>query len=160
MRKIVSALYFAAAPLSAGTWDAYAGTHFNYAHIHFDTPSALQGYTGGAAAVTILKAFFNEDFIIPNPVEPNLANNALVPYAGPPLTVGGELNKLAANIGIGRDSGGVHYRSDAEQGFLLGEQVAIDILNNEAFLNNEDFAGFSLTKFDGTRITVGGKKKL
>lgn len=125
---------------------------------HPSYPSGHATFT--AAAVTVLKAFFNEDFIIPNPLEPNLANNALVPYGGPPLTVGGELNKLAANIGIGRDSGGVHYRSDAEQGFLLGEQIAIDILNNEAFLNNEDFPGFSLTKFDGTRVTVGAKKKL
>lgn len=50
MRKIVSALYLTAAPLCAGTWDAYAGTHFNYTQIDFDAPSSLQGYTGGADA--------------------------------------------------------------------------------------------------------------
>ncbi len=109
------------------------------------------------AAVTILKALFNEDFAIPSPLQPNAANTALEAYPGT-LTVGGELNKLAANIALGRDHAGVHYRSDGIEGLLLGEQVAIDILNNEAFLFNEDFAGYTLTKFDGSTITVGEKR--
>src|SRR5262249_446464 len=33
------------------------------------------------------------------------------PYTGAALTVGGELNKLASNIALGRDAAGVHYRS-------------------------------------------------
>jgi len=37
----------------------------------------------------------------------------LIPYVGPPLTVGGELNKLATNIGQGRNWAGIHFRSDA-----------------------------------------------
>ncbi|NGX39436.1 MAG: hypothetical protein KR126chlam1_00765 [Chlamydiae bacterium] len=109
------------------------------------------------AAVTILKAMFNEAFVIPSPLEPNAANTVLVPFGGA-LTVGGELNKLASNIALGRDHGGVHYRSDGIDGLLLGEEVAIDILENEAFLFNEDFSGFSLTKFDGTTIQVGAKR--
>ena len=117
---------------------------------------------GGAAligaGVTILKALFNESFPIPNPVEPNPANDTLVPL-GMTLTVGGELNKLAANISLGRDHAGVHYRSDGAQGLVLGEQVAIDVLNNQSFLFNENFNGYSLTKFDGTKITVGGKRQ-
>jgi hypothetical protein len=118
-------------------------------------PSGHATFTG--AAVTILKAFFSEDFILPNPVQPNAANTALEPYVGT-LTIGGELNKLAANIALGRDHAGVHYRSDGIQGLLLGEKVAIDVLNNEAFLFNEDFKGFKLTKFDGTTVIVGKKK--
>ena len=35
---------------------------------------------------------------------------ALVPYTGPPLTIGGELNKLAHNMSAGRDMSGVHWR--------------------------------------------------
>ncbi|MCP5492493.1 MAG: vanadium-dependent haloperoxidase [Chlamydiales bacterium] len=109
------------------------------------------------AAVTILKAFFNEDFTIPSPLEPNAANTLLVAYGGT-LKVGDELNKLASNIALGRDHAGVHYRSDGTQGLLLGEKVAIDILNNSSFLFNENFPGFNLTKFDGTQILVGGKR--
>jgi hypothetical protein len=44
---------------------------------------------------------------------------SLVPYAGPALTVGNELNKLASNIALGRDAAGVHYRSDGVQGIRL-----------------------------------------
>ena len=109
------------------------------------------------AGVTILKAYFNENFQIPDPLEPDAANTNLVAYPGP-LTVGGELNKLAANISLGRDLAGVHYRSDGYYGMLLGEKVAIDVLNNQSFLFKENFEGYTLTKFDGTTITVGQKR--
>jgi membrane-associated phospholipid phosphatase len=46
------------------------------------------------------------------------------------LTIGGELNKLAANIGIGRNVAGIHWRSDGIDGFKLGEAVAINILRD------------------------------
>lgn len=109
------------------------------------------------AVTTILKAWFNEDFAIPSPVEPSADGSMLNAY-GSTLTIGGELNKLACNISIGRNIAGVHYRSDGDCGMRLGELVAIDILNNTAFLFNEDFKGFSLTTFDGKKITVGAKR--
>lgn len=111
------------------------------------------------AAVTVLKAFFNEEFVIPDTVIPNADGSALEDYFGDTLTLGNELNKLAANISLGRDHAGVHYRSDGFDGMNLGEIIAIDILNNSAFLFNENFEGFTLTKFDGTTITVGARKK-
>jgi hypothetical protein len=77
-----------------------------------------------------------------------------VAYTGAPLTVGGELNKLASNIAIGRDFAGVHYRSDGVEGIKLGEAIAISILRDTATLYNEVFPGFSLTKYDGTPITI------
>jgi hypothetical protein len=82
----------------------------------------------------------------------------LVPFLGTALTVGNELNKLSANISLGRDYAGVHYRSDGIEGILLGERVAIALLENEAFSRNINFSGFSLTKFNGTTITIGAKK--
>ncbi len=106
------------------------------------------------ACATLLKALFNEDFEIPSPLQPNATNTALEAYGGT-LRLGDELNKLAANISLGRDHAGVHYRSDGIEGILLGEKIAIDILNNCAFLNNENFEGYTLTKFDGTTIKVG-----
>lgn len=109
------------------------------------------------ACATLLKALFNEDFEIPNPLEPSLDNSSLVAYGGT-LTVGDELNKLAANISLGRDHAGVHYRSDGIEGMLLGEKIALDVLNNSSFLNHENFEGFTLTTFEGRRVTVGAKR--
>ena len=106
------------------------------------------------AGVTMLKAFFKESFIIPNPVVASDDGLTLLPYAGPPLTVGGELNKLAANIAIGRDTAGIHWRSDASEGLKLGEAVAIGILQDYRRTFNENFSGFSFTKFDGTTVII------
>jgi hypothetical protein len=107
------------------------------------------------AAVTMLKAFFNEDFVIPNPVTTNEEGTALVPYEGEPLTIESELNKLASNISLGRDIAGVHYRTDGDDGIALGEAYAISILEELVQTYNEDFKGFFLRKFDGTEITIG-----
>ncbi|MDZ8139168.1 MAG: vanadium-dependent haloperoxidase [Nostoc sp. DedQUE04] len=117
-------------------------------------------YPGGAsvsagASVTILKALFDESYVIPNPVVPDPKDpTKLIPYQGPLLTVGGELNKLAANIGLGRDSAGIHWRTDAAASLALGEAIAISILRDEKLTFREKFAGFTFTKFDGTRITI------
>jgi membrane-associated phospholipid phosphatase len=110
--------------------------------------------TIAGACVTILKAFFKESFVVPSPVEASADGTALNPVAGVTLTVGGELNKLAANIAIGRDTAGVHWRTDGVEGLRLGEAVAIALLQDNRVCYNEDFAGFSLTKFDGNTINV------
>lgn len=109
--------------------------------------------TIAGACVTVLKAFFKESFEIPSPVEADALGDTLLPYGGA-LTVGGELNKLAANIAHGRDTAGVHWRSDGDEGMSLGEEVAIRLLRDHKTLTNETFAGFSLTKFDGSTITI------
>lgn len=70
------------------------------------------------------------------------------------LKVGDELNKLAGNVALGRDTAGVHWRSDGIEGLKLGEQVAISLLRDYRKSFNENFAGFSLTKFDGTTVTI------
>ncbi|MEH7885189.1 vanadium-dependent haloperoxidase [Bacillus sp. JJ1609] len=106
------------------------------------------------AGATVLKAFFNESFEIPNPVTANSDGLSLIPYSGEALTIGGELNKLAANISLGRDAAGVHWRSDGIEGMNLGEAVAISILRDYRATYNEKFSGFSFTKFDGTLITI------
>lgn len=105
------------------------------------------------AMVTMLKAFFNESFVIPNPVTASSDGQLLLPYSGTSLTIGGELNKLASNITHGRDTAGLHWRSDGE-GLKLGEAVAIGILRDYRATFNERFGGFSLTQFDGTTITI------
>jgi hypothetical protein len=120
--------------------------------LHPSYPAAHAVAAG--AGVTVLKALFNESFVIPNPVMPSDDGLSLVPYTGAPLTVGGELNKLATNIALGRDAAGVHYRSDGVEGIKLGEAIAISILRDTATLYHEVFPGFSLTKYDGTPVTI------
>ena len=112
--------------------------------------------TVAGACVTILKAWFDESFVIPDPVVPNHQGTALVAYTGPDagsLTVGGELNKVAANIAMGRNFAGIHWRTDASESLTLGEEVALGILEEQQATYNEG-GSFTLTKFDGTTITI------
>lgn len=121
-------------------------------------PSYAEGHGAIAGAcVTALKAFFNEAFVLPNPMVPSDDGQSLLPYAGSDagqITVGGELNKLANNVALGRDMAGVHWRSDAEQSLLLGEKVTISILRDQRHTYNEPFTGFTFTGFNGNPITV------
>ena len=117
--------------------------------------------TVAGACVTVLKSWFKESTRLVDtgldPVQPADDGLSLVPYSGSDagdLTVGGELNKIAANVALGRNTAGVHWRSDATESFKLGEQIAIGILKEQRACYNEVFKGFSLTKFDGTTITV------
>jgi hypothetical protein len=116
-------------------------------------------YPGGnatftAAGVTVLKAFFNESFVIPNPVVPSDDGLSLVPWTGEPLTVGNELNKLVFNAAFGRNTAGVHFRRDEVRGIFLGETSAISVMTDFNATYNEGTAGFSLTTFDGTSMTL------
>jgi len=125
-------------------------------------PSAPAGHAVSAGAcVTMLKAWFKEDTVLSDAVtvQPNRDGTELVPYEagvdGPPLTIGGELNKLCHNLSAGRDMSGVHWRvADDLTGNFQGEEVAIRILHEARATYPETFDGFSLTKFDGTTITV------
>ena len=105
------------------------------------------------ACATVLKAFFDEDFELPNPVEASYDGSSLDPYRGEALTLGGEINKLAGNISIGRCMAGVHYRSDGN-GLRVGEQQAVGILRDFSSTYHEEFDGFTLTRFDGERIRI------
>jgi membrane-associated phospholipid phosphatase len=118
-------------------------------------PSYGSGHsTVAGACATFIKAFFDENFVIPNPVMPTPDGLSLVPFNGPDLTVGGEANKIASNVGLSRNSAGVHWRSDAFQSMVLGEAITISILRDMRATYNEIFNGFTFTKFDGTKITV------
>ena len=120
--------------------------------LHPSYPSGHAAIAG--ACVTVLKAFFDEDFLIPQPVEPSDDGLTLHSYVQSPLTVGGELNKLAANISLGRDTAGVHWRSDGIEGMKLGETVAIRLLADLKHAYAEYAEGFTLTRFDGGRIVI------
>jgi hypothetical protein len=120
--------------------------------LHPSYPAAHAAIAG--ACVTVLKALYNPSFVIPSPVTASDDGLSLVPYTGAALTVGDELNKLASNISLGRDAGGVHYRSDGIEGLKLGEAAAISMLRDVATIVHEQFSGFTLTRFDGTTVTI------
>ena len=118
--------------------------------------------------VTMLKAFFemfdasghdglrvlklgDQDYF-----EPNNDGTRLVNQSGIKLTVQGELNKLAANISIGRNMAGVHYYSDYFDSLRMGERIAIGILMEQAPTYGDEME-VTFDSFDGDRITIAGE---
>jgi hypothetical protein len=135
-------------------------------------PSYGAGHaTVAGACVTILKAFFDhsqylnisedgDTFSVTNEPGkyafiPNRSGRRLDTVETPPLTVEGELNKLAANISIGRDWAGVHYYSDYKESLLLGEEIAIGVLEEQSLTYNpkENFF-LTLPKFNGEVVVI------
>ena len=121
------------------------------APLHPAYPSAHAATAG--AMVTVLKAYYAEEWVMPDAVEPTLDGSELRPIAAN-LTVGDELDKLAWNIAMGRVFAGVQWRSDAEAGLRLGEAVAVALLRELRDLLPEPHGAFTLRAFDGTAIEV------
>jgi membrane-associated phospholipid phosphatase len=118
-------------------------------------PSYPAGHaTVAGACSAVLKAFFDESGLITDCVMASADGLSLMPCHGLALLVGGEINKLVLNIAMGRNFAGIHYRSDAEAGFLLGEEVAITMLQDLVHTFNEDFEGFEFTRLDGTPAKI------
>jgi hypothetical protein len=123
-------------------------------------PSYGAGHaTVAGACVTILKAWFKEDDIIFKPKRPNTAGTDIEDDPTLSLKVGDELNKVAANIAIGRNWAGVHYRSDYTESIVLGEKIALGVLQEQGtcYHKEEPFA-CTLTRFDGQPIKIEGTK--
>ena len=143
--------------LKYGTWllsQAYpegSPTHPAYPTGH--------GVVGGAC-ITVLKFFFDGNFVIPNPQMPSSDGLSLLPYTGSDagqLTVNGELNKIGHNVSFGHGiHAGIHWRSDTDTSLLLGEAVALSFLKDRARTYNETFT-IHLTKFDGTTATISNR---
>jgi hypothetical protein len=130
---------------------------------HPDAPAG-HAFTAGVG-VTLLKAVF--DVGTPSnprawPLQPvEASEDGLTLLNNPtPLTILGELNKLAMNIADGRDWLGIHTRVGGNMlGLTMGEDVAIRLLTDLGFTYPEStFPGFTLTKFDGTTVLVGAKQ--
>lgn len=139
-------------------------------------PSYGAGHaTVAAACITILKAFFNEEKFINISEDgqsmtltdtpgvyaflPNLSGRRLDTVKAKELTVGGELNKLASNISIGRDWAGVHFYSDYTESMKMGEKIAIGLLQEQSltYHSPEGFS-LSLTRFEGGKIRIENGK--
>ncbi len=110
------------------------------------------------ACITVLKFFYNGAFKFKNPLVPSKDGTALSAYVAPPgempLTVNGELHKLANNISFGHGvHAGIHWRSDTTTSIELGEAVALSYLRNRARTYNERFS-IPITKLDGSIVTI------
>ena len=118
--------------------------------------------TKAGACVTMLKALFDENQPIKNPVmldSTDPTGQTLAPFndgLGTVLTVGGELNKLASNISQARNIAGVHWRTDANNSNLLGQETTIFILKDEDenYFETPPFNGFSFHRFNGNQVNV------
>lgn len=118
-------------------------------------PSYAAGHASVAGAcVTVLKALFDGSWVIPAPVQPDGTGANIIPFIGPSLTVAGELNKIAFNVGYGRHIAGVHWRSDGAESIRHGERVAIAFLRDYKDTFNEHFNGWTFQSFDGQTITI------
>src|SRR5262249_1895821 len=70
------------------------------------------------------------------------------------LDINGELNKLAYNVSFGHGiHAGIHFRSSTYWSILLGEQVALSVLQDRAKSYNEPFT-IEIKKFNGTTATI------
>jgi hypothetical protein len=135
-------------------------------------PSYPAGHSVVAGAgVTVLKALFDGEYVLAadEKVAPNEDGSELLVAEDVPdsnvvardhdlfadLTVGGELNKLAANMALGRNRAGIHYRSDGIEGLRLGERAAINFLEDQLSLPHHiGPIRLTLETFDGERRTV------
>lgn len=123
--------------------------------------------TVAGACITILKAFFDcKALFKPNGQDSDKAFVSVndgaslkeVPvydsHGNPAhLTVEGELNKLASNISIGRNWAGVHYFTDYYESILMGEQIAIGILEEQKLMFGENFS-MTIPLFGGGSIRI------
>lgn len=132
-------------------------------------------YTGGHATVagaccTAIKFFFDgtqklrpllqaqgRDLVQPTP-----DGTGLEPYTGADkdqIDINGELSKVAFNIPFGHGvHAGIHFRSSNHWGVLLGEAVALSVLEDRAKSYNEPFT-INITKFDGKIATITNQKE-
>jgi len=129
--------------------------------------------TVAGACVTVLKAWFDESMFFRDLLdEANMPaaqkEQAFGPhqvmdpggktqYAGNDIgkmTVGGELNKVASNVAMGRSMGGVHWRSDNTRSLRLGEEIAIEILRKRTAEYAEKAVSFTFTSFDRKTVRI------
>lgn len=130
--------------------------------------------TVAGACVTLLKAWFKEEtdmnVLLANKqpthpvrwqervqlVQPGhpFTPAPLSPVASSGMTVGGELNKLAANVAMGRSMGGVHWRSDNTRSLRLGEQIATILMRRQCRDYAEGTPTWSYTSFDGHKVLL------
>jgi hypothetical protein len=118
-------------------------------------PSYPAGHaTFAGTGVTVLKAMVDETYVLPAPMIPSRDGLRLEPYKGPPLTLGSELDKLAANCALGRGTAGVHFRTDSYAGLRIGEAAALSLMRDRVIAIGEGGPIYKLRSVDGARVKI------
>jgi hypothetical protein len=121
------------------------------------------------ACITAIKFFYDctqkirplltaagRDVVVPS--DDGLSLNTYAGSDGDSLDINGELSKLAFNISLGHGiHAGIHFRSSTFWSILLGEQIALSILNDRAKSYAEPFT-ITITKFDGTLAEISNER--
>ncbi|MFN2530058.1 MAG: vanadium-dependent haloperoxidase [Pyrinomonadaceae bacterium] len=114
--------------------------------------TALKFFFDGSQKIRPLLTQAGRDVYVPSP--DGLSLNTYTGTDKNNLDINGELNKLAYNISLGHGiHAGIHFRSSTYWSILLGEQVALSVLQDRAHSYNEPFT-INITKFDGTTATI------
>lgn len=148
-----------AANLAAGG-DNLAWLPMQYAEGSPTHPSYPAGHaTIAGACSALLKMYFKDgawSSLGTSAVE-SVDGIALTNYVGADvaeMTIHGEIDKLASNMSLGRDFGGVHYRSEGDNGILLGEKVAIQWMIDNAAQSNVNIGTIEFISADGVTKQV------
>jgi hypothetical protein len=121
------------------------------------------------ACITAIKFFYDctqkirplltaagRDVVVPS--DDGLSLNTYAGSESDSLDINGELNKLAFNISLGHGiHAGIHFRSSTFWSILLGELIALSILNDRAKSYAEPFT-ITITKFDGTLAKISNER--
>ena len=131
-------------------------------------PSYGAGHaTVAGGCVTMLKAFFHTvkkdgnncpvavEWPEARPVVQASRDGTMLepPNSSENMTINGELNKLAANISIGRNMAGVHFYTDYYESLRMGERVATGILIEQMKQYNEPVE-MNFESFDGDHVHI------
>jgi hypothetical protein len=115
-------------------------------------PSFASGHAVIAGAcTTVIKFFYDSNFTM-NVYKPDENGENLI-KTDETSTIGVELNKLASNMGFGRNAAGIHYRMDAKFGMELGEEVAISCLKDIVFTYPYSVKVY-ITTFNGKPVLI------
>jgi hypothetical protein len=118
--------------------------------------TAIKFFYDGTKKIRPLLTAAGRDVVVPS-------DDGLPPlntYAGADrdsLDINGELSKLAFNISLGHGvHAGIHFRSSTYWSILLGEQIALSVLNDRAKSYAEPFT-ITITKFDGSSAVISNE---
>jgi hypothetical protein len=117
--------------------------------------TAIKFFFDGTQKIRPLLTAASRDVKVPS--DDGLSLNTYAGADRDSLDINGELNKLAFNISLGHGiHAGIHFRSSTFWSILLGEQIALSILNDRAKSYDEPFT-ISITKFDGTLAKISNE---
>lgn len=118
--------------------------------------TAIKFYYDCTQKIRPLLTAIGRDVVVPS--DDGLTLNTYTGSDADGLDINGELSKLAFNISIGHGvHAGIHFRSSTFWSLLLGEQVALSVLNDRAKSYAEPFT-ITITKFDGTLATISNER--